>query len=508
MRTIDIDRTLKRLLIFNPEAFESLLLDMKSENNAVRNHGKSVFKELHKHPNLLVKYLVSSTCTSTVEKHRSFSAVLLLRCLAMDSHALWDSLNSSVVETMKSDLMSTLSTIQQQDVSEKICNVIAEIASFLLAESGWSELLLLLFDLLNSKDERMLFAGFHIVGSLALRGKLDLFEESIPELLSCFDVALGSGSALIQAKSIDAFCNIAESLADSNLHKQFQPLMPKIMNSLSEFLRSGNIVCAEQILHSLVDLVQESPVFLSKELPKMIPAILAIASSKELTSGLRILAAELLVRVCEKKDRGLKSLLKRIPSFYENLFELLMLFLMDIEDIPEWHQAVDDEDEDLGSGELYDCGHESLNRVAIGLGGKILMPIANAMLTNCSKGSDWKRQYGVLICLSQIAEGCADVMLQEVDQLIDLCIYRLHDNTAKVRWAACYAIGRLCTHLGPNLQASNHQKVVPALIEVMRDKHNPRVQAHAADAIVNFIDDCKKEDVENYLDMLVSHQRL
>lgn len=44
----------------------------------------------------------------------------------------------------------------------------------------------------------------------------------------------------------------------------------------------------------------------------------------------------------------------------------------------------------------------------------------------------------------------------------------------------------MCTDLCPELQEEEHARILPALIAVMDDFDNPRVQAHSAAAVVNF----------------------
>ena len=49
----------------------------------------------------------------------------------------------------------------------------------------------------------------------------------------------------------------------------------------------------------------------------------------------------------------------------------------------------------------------------------------------------------------------------------------------QVRWAACQALGQMCTDLGPELQNTYHAKVLPAIMALMDDFTNPRVQVRA-----------------------------
>lgn len=62
----------------------------------------------------------------------------------------------------------------------------------------------------------------------------------------------------------------------------------------------------------------------------------------------------------------------------------------------------------------------------------------------------------------------------------------------------------MCTDLGPDIQNNEHATIVPALTEVMKDFNEPRVQAHAAAAIVNFSENCDEEILTGYLDALIS----
>ena len=49
------------------------------------------------------------------------------------------------------------------------------------------------------------------------------------------------------------------------------------------------------------------------------------------------------------------------------------------------------------------------------------------------------------------------------------CAQGLQDPHAKVRWAACQAVGQLCTDLGPELQEAEHARLLPGLMAVMDD---------------------------------------
>lgn len=46
-------------------------------------------------------------------------------------------------------------------------------------------------------------------------------------------------------------------------------------------------------------------------------------------------------------------------------------------------------------------------------------------------------------------------------------------------------------------------QIVPALLGILDDKDNPRVQAHGAAALVNFSEECPKHTLVQYLDTII-----
>ena len=68
----------------------------------------------------------------------------------------------------------------------------------------------------------------------------------------------------------------------------------------------------------------------------------------------------------------------------------------------------------------------------------------------------------------------------------------LQDQHPKVRWAACQAVGQMCTDLGPDFQEAEHARLLPGLMAVMDDFAHPRIQAHSAAAVVNFSENCEQ----------------
>lgn len=148
-------------------------------------------------------------------------------------------------------------------------------------------------------------------------------------------------------------------------------------------------------------------------------------------------------------------------------------------------------------------GTECLDRLAQALGGKTVLPVAYKQLPMLLGDADWRKRHAGLVTLSQIAEGCAKQMQQQVEEVSRPCLAAFGDAHPRVRWAAINCVGQMCTDLSPTLQEKTHGVTLPALIRCMEDAQNPRVQAHAAAATVNFAEGCDQEVLLPYLDALV-----
>jgi len=62
----------------------------------------------------------------------------------------------------------------------------------------------------------------------------------------------------------------------------------------------------------------------------------------------------------------------------------------------------------------------------------------------------------------------------------------------------------MSTDFAPLFEKKFHDKVVPGLLHLMDDNANPRVQAHAGAALVNFSEDCPKNILAHYLDAIIA----
>lgn len=325
----------------------------------------------------------------------------------------------------------------------------------------------------------------------------------VDTLHEVFSKFLGSNSFDLRTAALEATVNfIMNCLLTLGEKERFLDLLPLMMRTLTEALNKGNESSAQEALELLIELAATEPRFLRKQLVDVVGSMLQVAEAAGLEEGTRHLAIEFVVSLAEARERA-PGMMRKLPQFIRRLFSLLMNMLLDLEDDPVWHSA-ETEDEDAGETSNYGFGQECLDRLAISLGGNTILPVASEVFPGFLAAPEWQKHHAVLIALAQIAEGCSKVMIKNLEQVVTMVLNSFQDPHPRVRWAAINAIGQLSTDLGPELQTQFHHSVLPTLVGAMDDFQNPRVQAHAASAVLNFSENCTPDILTPYLDGIVS----
>jgi len=149
-------------------------------------------------------------------------------------------------------------------------------------------------------------------------------------------------------------------------------------------------------------------------------------------------------------------------------------------------------------------GESCLDRLACSIGGKTILPLAINTISQMLQNPDWKHRFAALMAISAVGEGCHDQISPILNQIVDAIIPFLADSHPRVRYAACNALGQMSTDFCPTFEETFHAKVIPGLLTLLDDYDNPRVQAHAGAALVNFFEECPQKIVISYLETVVS----
>ncbi|TKY60023.1 Importin-5 protein [Spatholobus suberectus] len=487
----------------DPSPFETLISHLMSSSNEQRSHAEALFNLCKQtDPDNLSLKLAHLLHSSPHQEARAMSAILLRKQLTRDDSYLWPRLSPHTQSSLKSLLLSSIQTENTKSISKKLCDTISELASGILPDNAWPELLPFMFQCVSSDSPKLQESAFLIFAQLSQY----IGDSLTPHIKHLHDIFLQcltnpSVNPDVRIAALNAVINFIQCLSGSSDRDRFQDLLPAMMRTLTEALNSGQEATAQEALELLIELAGTEPRFLRRQLVDVVGAMLQIAEADSLEEGTRHLAIEFVITLAEARERA-PGMMRKLPQFISRLFAILMKMLLDIEDDPAWHSA-ETEDEDAGETSNYSVGQECLDRLSISLGGNTIVPVASEQLPAYLAAPEWQKRHAALIALAQIAEGCSKVMIKNLEQVVAMVLNSFPDQHPRVRWAAINAIGQLSTDLGPDLQVKYHQGVLPALAGAMDDFQNPRVQAHAASAVLNFSENCTPDILTPYLDGIV-----
>jgi len=483
----------------NITEFEQLIGQLMNPNNNLRDQAEGVFHQLKKNPDFLISSLIQLIGVSQSEEVRSLSSILLRRVLSKGNESLWPVVSIQTQEVVKAQLISFVENEKSEGVRSKLTDCLAFVGSIILEknEGQWNELLPFMYKLSKNPNPYQREASFEIFSHLAsqIGEKLLQYFQVLKEV-----VASGLRDPIISVRvaALEAAANFLHALQKQE-KSEFQELIPFMFDVINGALTSNNEDQARSALEVFVDLAEIDPLFLKPSLSNIIPGMMLISSSTKLEDETKHLGLEFLVTLTESKP----SMMRKFPKFLEEIIPIVLNMMLDIEETEEWNTKTNEEEDDVDISNS-DIGEESLDRLALSIGGKAMVPAVFALLPVMLSNQDWRYRHAGLLSISIIGEGCNKFLVPHLPEVVKNIFPFFSDPHPRVRWAVCNTVGQMSTDFGPQFQKLFHAEVLPALATVMDDKENPRVQSHAASALINFCEHCSATLIGPYLDLLMS----
>lgn len=166
---------------------------------------------------------------------------------------------------------------------------------------------------------------------------------------------------------------------------------------------------------------------------------------------------------------------------------------------------LEQEDLDEDDEEYPVLPEEGLDRFAALYPPQLVCERLFGLVTQLAQQPDWRARHTALMSLAAVGESLQEHMSSFVPQIVTSMIVPLAaDPHPRVRYAVCHALGQLSTDFEEVMQEPPVlQSVLPVEIRLIDAKEH-RVAAHAAAAIVNFVDGSEAPAIAPYLDEMVT----
>ncbi|XP_034029930.1 importin-5 [Thalassophryne amazonica] len=480
------------------QQFYLLLGNLMSPDNNIRKQAEETYDTIPGQ-NKITFLLQAVRDESAAEEVKQMAAVLLRRLLSSSFEDIYPGLTLEMQTAIKSELLTSIQQQSSSNIRKKVCDIAAELSRNLIDDDGnnqWPEVLKFLFESVNSDNVGLQEAALHIFWNFP--GIFGNQQQHYMDVIKRMLVQRMQDQTNAQIRTLAARAAASFVLSNESntaLLKHFADLLPGILQVVNESCYQGD----DAVLKSLVEIADTAPKYLRPNLEATLQLCLKLCADTNLTNMQRQLALEVIVTLSETAA----AMLRKHTAIVAQSVPQMLAMMVDLEDDDEWAMADELEDDDFDSNAV--AGESALDRIACGLGGKIILPMIKQHIMQMLQNSDWKYRHAGLMALSAIGEGCHQQMEAILSEIVSFVLLFCSDPHPRVRYAACNAIGQMASDFAPTFQKKFHDKVISALLQTMEDQGNPRVQAHAAAALINFTEDCPKALLIPYLNSLVQH---
>ena len=415
---------------------------------------------------------------------RSLSSILFRRLSSKTSGKVsyWNQLPENTKNECMSLLFHALSKESVSQVRNNLSDSIAEIARQEVGSSKLNEIRNALFQLMA--NELQVISVFKIFAEVP-----EIFHNSsFEQITNIVKPGLESTSINVQVSALDVLVSLIES-CEKNLANQLCQYMPQSINILQACLNDSALL--HDTLLCLVDFCTERASCFAKIVEPLFKVVFAILESQQ-EDNIKESTVELALCIFE----GIPLEVKKQPLAINRFLHILLHMLTEIEDDPDWSESSPTDDFE---NEIHNLASQALDRVSLAIGGRLILGTMFTIIGELIVSENWNYRYAALVSVSCIAEGSKKILETRLKDVLAICMPSFADPDDRVKYAACQAIGQLCSDFPGLVQEGFHKEIMQALINLFYQNVSDRVKSHAAAALINFCESCDKEILEIYL---------
>jgi hypothetical protein len=513
--------------------WEALLWSLMAVDNAERNRAEQQFAELKQQSDVTLLGLIHVVHSRRSDDVRGLAAVLLRRVLLRDAVSLWPNASADVRAAVKRELLAVLLEEQNRSIRRKVCDTVGELASSILEDGQWDDLLPTLLEWVEDAHNVALRENtLRVLEMIAIFLANQIAQEAADAKAASLQVAK-DGTSL----EVTVIGTLVRRIADAEGHVAVNAIRalsmlllnmdsldavahPELLGStvslvlqaLHRMLANAQFEEVMETLEVLIELVEPHPLYFKPGLKHYVetmvriadaPAATVVVGGSAMPDGCRQLAMEFLVSIAEQAPSKCKRLSKNF--FVHAVYPIAFKMMLELLDVDTWNVTnCEDEQESVVDHEIsnFDVGSEALERLVAAIGPKRSLPKCFALIQEyASNTENWLFRHAALVGLCQILEV---LTYEHLDAIVQHLLAQAYDPHPRVCCTAIDVIGQMSVDQGPQFQEAYHAQALTVLAHYLEDFSKPRLQAHAATALRQFIDMCQPETLEPYLEKLLA----
>ncbi|KAI9919292.1 hypothetical protein PsorP6_017588 [Peronosclerospora sorghi] len=504
--------------------WDTLLWRLLDGDNVTRKTAEAEFAALTQMPcsDDVLLGLVRVLHSTSPDDVRALAAVLLRRVLVRDTVSLWPRATHKVREVLKYELVAVFEGGEQnRAIARKVCDLVGDLASRILADGQWEALVPKLLEWCHGPIISLRETALHVLERIALclgqemtaTGTIIPSHAILPTLVHALDDRHGR-VALHALRAWSTVVVTFESVHDVPARALVPRAVARILDVLRFFVATRNVEALLEAIEMLIEVAEPHALVFDAKLEEYVELMATIAEGPTATSShdapclpdsCRQLAMEFLVSLAEQVPSKCRKLPKN--TFVQRVYPIAFAMMRELPDLETWDAATCDDDASAGGHALdddisnLDVGSEALERLVAALGPHRSLSTCFALIqAYAARTEDWVSRHAALVGLCQIL---AVLDTKHLDASVTHVLAQARDPHPRVCCAALDVLGQLAVDQAPHFQETYHLPVLSLLAHYLDEWTTPRLQAHAAAALRQFLDMCPPDVVTPYLDPMV-----
>lgn len=469
-----------------------LLFHLMSPDNINRKNAEAQFSN-QLESNFIITLQLLLTTFSDLNSDpilRSFSGILIRSSIEKYSTLL----TSEMVIEIRNLLLTTWSSETNKLVFKRLAHMLAQLSLI----GKLTDLIPTLMAISQTNKEQCL-ALLYFIETIS-----DYNSDSIQINLNQLGGFLGqnimSSDMSIQIATARATCACIVCLEDENQRNSFRAALGPIMNVIGACLTNGDETDASSIMDHLVTIANIQPVFFKGMVDQVVSAMISIANSASLEFSTQSIAVELIVTLAETAP----ALARRCDGLVSGLTPILFRFMTD-RDESELSWVNEPYSEEITDGD-YMLGEEAIERLATGIGGRMVSPEVLKFVELNSTQPTWQCRRAAVAGLHRLADGAPQYFSKSYLPMAQQLLLRmLADPSPIVQYEVLQAVGRFAT-IFPTEINTLIQNFVPPLVAILSNPMTcEKVKGHTVAALINLTnpDECGSEMLKPFADVLL-----
>ena len=490
---------------------ELMIQNLLNSNNNIRKDAENQLQKFlsdNQSKALLSLYVSQLLLSSTDLNICIYCAIILRKIFSVSENEISNEITKTISnekkQLIKNNILNALMNCTDKSLRKNIADAIINIfISLKENEEKWDEFLKFIINNFYLEFNENNIDKFEL--SLYLLSKIygdayDELKEGIPVFLKCFNTYFQSNNLSLKSKTVKCINELLCSSLEKKEIKQFKEFIYYILQTTLACLENKDNNNLKICLESLNDLADSKPKILRKSFNDIFILMGKIIENKNIDDSLRETSFEILISIIEQIPKCMNKDNEKIKQLISAIFKYSMEIENTIEDDwlkPQTESYISDE---FIPEEKLDESTSLISRLFTSLDKETILNIVShniSELIQHSNQQEWKYKYIAYITVAEISKFINEI--SNIEKLIELILLDLTNQNPKIQYSAIYCIAELSEHHHPDFQNEYHKKVLPLLIEIMKNSNYLRVQLEVCDAIDLFLNYISEGDVGQYM---------